>query len=181
MPKRPGDCWLGLMHELQRLRLPPLFTHKHRNVELSQGGAVATKYSGPSRGDGWCAAVVGGLSVVGSTSGDTTPKMHQCGVRMRAGRHFVQFSQCGGRQKNFFVGLIQPDSRSVAYRWDLQKDSASCFYHDNLAQLFYVVCHKDSGESDRQHHPATHHRHRNASRYSEHQCHPKHCVCCIAW
>lgn len=131
VPKRPGDCWLGLMHELQRLRLPPLFTHKHRNVELSQGGAVATKYSGPSRGNGWCAAVVGGLSVVGSTSGDTTPKMHQCGVRMRAGRHFAQFSQCGGRQKNFFVGLIQPDSRSVAYRWDLQKDCASCFYHSS--------------------------------------------------
>lgn len=111
VPRRAGDCWLGLMHELQRLRLPPLFTHKHGNVELSHGGAVATKY-----GTGWCTAVVGGNTV-------DSPR----GVKMRAGRHFAQFSQCGGRQKNFFVGVITPDY--AAYRWDAQKEPGNCFYH----------------------------------------------------
>ena len=37
------ESWLGLMHEVALLRVPPVFGRAHGDVTLSEGGAVATK------------------------------------------------------------------------------------------------------------------------------------------
>ena len=66
--RRGLESWLGLMHEVERLRVPLVFGRAHAEVTLSQGGAVATRTAG---GD-WQAAA--------------------SKVVMRSGRHFAQLT-----------------------------------------------------------------------------------------
>ena len=81
MPRRAGDSWLGLMHELQTLRRPLVFAplrlwrspYEERDgptVELFEGGARATKRRGSFMF--WHAAATASA--------------------MRAGRHFAVFT-----------------------------------------------------------------------------------------
>ena len=70
MPRREDESLLGLMHEVEMLRVPPLlFGRAHADFTLSEGGAVATK------------------SVVSGTARAAASK-----VVMRSGRHLVQFT-----------------------------------------------------------------------------------------
>ena len=51
VPKRPEDCWLGVMHELGQLRQPLAFSRFGPGVELSDAGAVVTRVADGSEGD----------------------------------------------------------------------------------------------------------------------------------
>ena len=43
------ECWLELMHEVELLRSPLVFSRAHATIELSQGGVVTTR---TEQGDG---------------------------------------------------------------------------------------------------------------------------------
>ena len=82
VPRRELESLLGLMHEVELLRVPPVFGRAHANFALSEGGAVATK----AGTNGWRSAA----SMVG----------------MRSGRHFVRFTVLAGGI--IFFGVIRP-------------------------------------------------------------------------
>ena len=83
VPRRDLESWLGLMHEVEALRLPLWFGRAHASVTLSEGGAVATR----SAYDGyyWTAVSM---------------------VVMLSGRHFAQFTLVQGEYLMF--GVVRP-------------------------------------------------------------------------
>ena len=102
-PRRELESWLGLMREVELLRLPLVFGRAHASLTLIEGGAVATK---DVDGSWWCAA---------ST------------VVMRSGRHFAQFTvESDDAFKSF--GVIRAgwdvELGTGAYIVD-----GHCFYH----------------------------------------------------
>ena len=92
MPRREGESRLGLMHAVELLRVPLMFSRAHANFTLSEGGAVATN----GAGDGY-------FRVAASE------------VAMRSGRHYAQFSVLANVAFVFGVlfGVIQAD-------WDVE-------------------------------------------------------------
>eukprot|EP01043_Picozoa_sp_COSAG02_P018084 COSAG02_NODE_834_length_16653_cov_9.111977_13_plen_527_part_00 len=84
VPRRVGDCWLGLMQEACLLRGPLVFQCSHGNIALAEGGAVATI----TGGDQWLEA---------------TSK-----VVMRSGRHYARFTAIQGEMR---LGVIKPGAR----------------------------------------------------------------------
>eukprot|EP01047_Picozoa_sp_COSAG01_P019065 COSAG01_NODE_1049_length_11922_cov_10.559587_10_plen_346_part_00 len=101
VPRRPGDCWLGLMNELRQLRAPPVFSRTsasvtgwhgdpvEASVTLSEGGHVAAM----SRYDGYKSAM--------------------SKVVMRAGRHFAVFTLLRGNDAS--IGVMRPS-------WDIENE-----------------------------------------------------------
>ena len=49
-PRRGLESWLGLMHEVEVLRLPLAFGRAHAAITLSENGAVATRGRGAAAG-----------------------------------------------------------------------------------------------------------------------------------
>ena len=82
VPRRELESWLGLMHEVEELRLPLAFGRSHATVTLSENGALATR----TAGGGWRTAA--------------------SKVVMRSGRHFAQFTVVAGRDMS--LGVIRP-------------------------------------------------------------------------
>ena len=102
MPQLNGETWLGVMHEVELLRLPLLFGRSHADVTLSEGGAVATR----------------GV-VAGATRAATSI------VVMRSGRHFVQFTVVEGDEILFGVIRADWDSEGGV---NLEDVDGHCFY-----------------------------------------------------
>ena len=82
VPKRAGDCWLGLMYELRRLRVPVRLSRAHSHIALREpdwrGGASGELGRLASRDRGAAEEAQG----IWRTAASRVP--------MRAGRHFVQ-------------------------------------------------------------------------------------------
>ena len=112
VPRRELENWLGLMHEVELLRLPLAFGRAHADLTLSEGGAVVTKGMGLVTA-GWRAAASKAV--------------------MRSGCHFVWFTVVGGF--NMVFGVIRPG-------WDVEgADEVStadghCFYYTNGGARF---------------------------------------------
>ena len=84
VPRLEVESWLGLMHEVELLRVPLAFGRAHGEITLSEGGAVAVK----NVGSGWYRTAASK-------------------VVMRSGRHFVRFTVMGGVGDMLF-GVIRP-------------------------------------------------------------------------
>ena len=97
VPRRELESWLGLMHEVGVLRLPPVFGRAHGSITLSENGALAET-----------SAEVGFRVVMRSAASK---------VVMRSGRHFLQFAVTPGWAASQFcfleVGVIRPG-------WDVE-------------------------------------------------------------
>jgi hypothetical protein len=90
VPRRGRESWLGLMWEVQSLRIRgAVFGRSHEYVTLSEGGARATR-----------------CGVVDYTSYTAASK-----VVMRAGRHYAEFTVASGSVMLF--GVIRPG-------WDVE-------------------------------------------------------------
>ena len=102
-PRIGRKSWLGLMHEVELLRVLLVFGRAHADVTLSEGGAVATK-----------SAYYGSIDSAASK------------VVMRSGCHFVQFTVLDGN--NMCFGVIRP---GWDVRRDLGAHNVDdhCFYH----------------------------------------------------
>ena len=102
VPQLGGESWLGLMREVEELRVPLAFGRTHADITLSEGGAVATK-----------SVNVGGLRTVASK------------VVMRPGRHCACFTVVQG--SNMMFGVLRPgwgvEGGASAFHVD-----AHCFY-----------------------------------------------------
>ena len=73
VPRRGLESFLGLMHELKALRLPPAFGRAHSSITLSENGTVAT--------------------------GSGNAERRRCAISMvvmRSGCHFTQFTVLAG-------------------------------------------------------------------------------------
>jgi len=81
--RRGLESWLGLMHEVEVLRLPLAFGRSHGNITLSENGAVATMSV-----DDWMTRAAASTAV------------------MRSGRHFAQFTVVSGDDMMF--GVVRP-------------------------------------------------------------------------
>lgn len=92
-PRRGCESWMGLMHEVQRLRAPPSFgrVYKGIRVKAEDGGQVVVKKQTNADGDAT------------RTAAST--------VVMRAGKHFVQFRlrNDGQSATTSCVGVVRPD------------------------------------------------------------------------
>ena len=97
VPRRERESWLGLMHEVEVLRLPLAFARVHPSFALSENGAVATMTGVGSAAFRWLDAKAGD-QVGGLTAART--------VVMRAGRHYAEFTVKSGDTMRF--GVIQP-------------------------------------------------------------------------
>ena len=107
VPRCEHGSWLGLMQEVEWLRVPLLFGRAHGDVTLSEGGAVATSWSEEPDDDYRAAA---------ST------------VVMRSGCHFVRFTVLQGADILFGViragwdveGGVEPsDATDHCFYWTL--------------------------------------------------------------
>jgi hypothetical protein len=87
VPRRGLESWLGLMHEVEVLRLPLAFGRAHATFTLAEFGAVATM------------SVDGLWRTAASTAA------------MWSGRHFAQFTVRGGTDMAF--GVVRPGSGHV--------------------------------------------------------------------
>ena len=83
VPRLDHESWLGLMQEMELLRVPLLFGRAHAAFTLSEGGAVAT------------------VNVQ-----DYSRRTAASKVVMRSGYHFVDFTLLAGT--NLFFGVIRP-------------------------------------------------------------------------
>ena len=100
VPRRPQDCWLGLMAELQRLLWSAVFVRARHSLPGTQ---VTMTHGLHSRG-----AAAGRLSVA-TTTGPYVPGQSASAataVAMRAGRHFARFTMRRGEDMLF--GLVRP-------------------------------------------------------------------------
>ena len=102
MPRVELESWLGLMQEVESLRVPPLFGRAHADVTLPEGGALATK------------TVVDGMNRAAAST-----------VVVRSGRHFVRITVLAG--EGMFYGVIRPgwDVEGGANAYDVD---GHCFY-----------------------------------------------------
>ena len=82
VPRLGFESWLGVMYEVELLRVPLAFRRAHADLTLSEGGAVATK-----------TANYGYQSLASK-------------VVMRLGRHFAQFSVVMGH--TMMLGVLRP-------------------------------------------------------------------------
>ena len=98
---------LGLMQEVELLRVPLMFDQAHADFTLSEVGAVAMRDPG---GGYWAAA---------ST------------VVMRSGRHFAQFTVVEGI--NMFFGVIRP-GWDVEGEVNAQRVDGHCFYSTRIGR-----------------------------------------------
>jgi hypothetical protein len=97
-PKRAIDCYKGLMHEVQRLRTPLAFSQAPESIVVSDNRMEVAK----EINCGWRAA--------------------SCGVTMRAGRHFAQFTLLRGSPS---CGIIRPGWDVLIDKGDL---TGHCFF-----------------------------------------------------
>ena len=81
---------LGLMHEVEVLRLPLAFGRAHANITLFENGAVATR------------TTIGGM-------GGSSYHSAASSIVMRSGRHFAQFTVQRGTDMAFGVLLASCD------------------------------------------------------------------------
>ena len=127
VPRRPGDCWLGLMNELRLLRAPLKLdlrtasgwsTNPREDITLSEGDAVVTKL---------VPFPFGFISL--ATNDDIN------GV-MRSGRHRARFTVLESRVGYTIFGVARPswgvselhDGRDLEYGMEPQAMVDLCFY-----------------------------------------------------
>ena len=89
VPRRELESLLGLMHEVEKLRVPLLFGRAHADLTLSEGGAVAT------------------IRHIGMT--DRGPWTAASKVVMRSGRHSAQFTVVDGIQMILGTPVVRGD------------------------------------------------------------------------
>ena len=108
--RRGLESWLGLMHEVEVLRLPLAFGRSHGNITLSENGALATK--SVDDGEGYMTAA--------------------SKVRMWS-RHFVQFTVVSGDDMMF--GVVRPgwDVEGEVNALDVD---GHCFYGTHSGRRF---------------------------------------------
>ena len=93
VPRRDHESWLGLMYELELLRLPLSFGRRTpTRIALSHNGAVATRQRVPPS--------------VHDPYGSSTWCTAASRTVMRSGRHFAQFTAVQGADMMF--GVIRP-------------------------------------------------------------------------
>jgi len=98
VPRRGLESWLGLMHEVEVLRLPLAFGRAHADMtfkSLSENGALATRTAGG--GYAWRSAA--------------------SKVAMRSGRHFAQFTMVEDGYPMF--GVVRPG-------WGVEATASAC-------------------------------------------------------
>jgi len=101
-PRRGLESWLGLMHEVEALRLPLAFGRAHAAITLSENGALATSRT---RSGGWRSAASKAV--------------------MRSGRHSAQFTVVKGIDMVF--GATRP-GWDVEGGMDPEDVDGHCFY-----------------------------------------------------
>ena len=115
VPRIELESWLGLMREVELLRVPLVFGRAHADFTLSEGGAVATKdLTGPD-GYSWRAATSAAV--------------------MWSGRHFVQFTVAVVPVGSMLFGVIRPD-HDVEGGADAFSVDGHCFYDTNTGSRF---------------------------------------------
>ena len=82
VPRLQRESWLGLMHEVELLRLPLVFGRAHAGLTLTEGGAAV------------------------ATGSDNIWRCAASMAVMRSGRHFVQFTVVQG--SSMFFGVMRP-------------------------------------------------------------------------
>eukprot|EP01046_Picozoa_sp_COSAG06_P055837 COSAG06_NODE_10382_length_1690_cov_9.626048_1_plen_127_part_10 len=103
MPRRSRESWLGLMWEVQVLRMgAAVFGRQWQDITLSEGSAVATK-----------------------VVGDYIYRDAASKAVMRAGRHYAQFTAVG--VDLMFFGAIRP-GWDVEGGQDAYAVDGHCFY-----------------------------------------------------
>jgi hypothetical protein len=123
VPRRGRESWLGLMWEVQSLRIRgAVFGRSHEYVTLSEGGARATR----------CGVV------------DYTIYTAANKVVMRAGRHYAEFTVASGSVMLF--GVIRPGWDVEGGR-DAQVVDDHCFYYTHSGRR-YPAPHNWEGMQD---------------------------------
>jgi hypothetical protein len=110
VPRRGRESWLGLMWEVESLRIRgAVLGRSHGDITLSEGGALATKC-----GLGW------------RTAASKTV--------MRAGRHYVQFTVVKGN--DMMVGVIRPGWDVEGGGMDADRVDGHCFYYTHTGYCY---------------------------------------------
>ena len=104
VPRRERASWLGLMHDVEALRLPLAFARAHASITLSENGALATRSVEASGGY---------VRTAASTA------------VMRSGRHFAQFVAQGD---TIMFGVIRPGWH-VGGGAEATWQDGHCFYY----------------------------------------------------
>ena len=109
-PRRGCGSWLGPMAEVQKLRLPLKFGRAPTNITLTDDLAVATQTARP-------AVVQGSFTTLTSWAAAST-------VRMRAGRHFAQFTALTDGRMYFGVIVSSRDAITT----NAHREDGHCFF-----------------------------------------------------
>ena len=100
VPRRGSESWLGLMHDVEVLRLPLVFGRAHASITLSEGRSLATVAGGGP------AHVAAGQGYVPHDPTSWPPCRAAASTAvMRAGRHRAQFTL--ERGEDMFFGVIR--------------------------------------------------------------------------
>jgi hypothetical protein len=118
VPRRDGEPWLALMHELELLAEPVVFTDADAGVVLSDGGAVAMD----------CSTYMEHLPAV-------------CGrVAMRSGRHYVEMASLQGRTAMYGVVGVNFDA---TYRMPAWKSQHGWMFGCYDGSLYHACTYRD--------------------------------------
>ena len=101
VPRRGLESRLGLMQEVELLRVPLAFGRAHADITLSEGGAVAT------------------------INGHGSSRAAASSMVMRSGRHFVQFAVIESRYLMF--GVVRPGYDVEGVK-EAAIEDGHCFY-----------------------------------------------------
>lgn len=105
VPRRGFECWLGRLHELERLSMPPQFDHCNPRLTISSCRTRVTRVSG-----------------VEGEEFELFPTLAASNVVMRAGKHYAVFTAVCGNEISF--GVVRPGPGS----WGTSHDDC-CMFH----------------------------------------------------